>query len=254
MSQDVSVLHDTHTPVVDDGAFKRHLQSTTRGHQYLKFIDGRITADGIPEPAGKEYLCLKIEQVGRMFHKDGGPPDTCEPWQVDEMNSRIPKKDWPFDLNNNQTEPFKPFEDVFLADLRDGSSFIFSNSTTGMRIAAEKLVSQVQNMRRIRGANVFPVVTIESVLMKTKFGSKARPSFNVVRWVGDEGSSLKAVKEPTASEIVNDSIPEHPTPKTRKSKLEPKVTGAWDPSAPWETKPKPVEASAPWDDGIPNDL
>jgi hypothetical protein len=231
MSQEVSVLQNTRAPVADDGAFRRTSQSTTRGHQYLKFNDGRLTADGVPEPTGKEYLCLKIEQVGRMFHKDGGPPETCEPWQVDEMNSRIPKKDWPLDLNNNQTEPFKPFEDVFLADLRDGSSFIFSNSTTGMRIAAEKLVSQVQNMRRIRGANVFPVVTIESVLMKTKFGSKARPSFNVVRWVGDEGSTLKAVTEPTASEIVNDSIPDHSAPKTAK-------------------KSKPKAADIPWNDPL----
>jgi hypothetical protein len=65
MSQEVTTI-DTRTPVVDDGAFKRHLQSTTRGHQYLKFNDGRLSADGVPEPAGKEYLCLKMEQTGHV--------------------------------------------------------------------------------------------------------------------------------------------------------------------------------------------
>jgi hypothetical protein len=140
-----------------------------------------------------------------MFHRDGGPPETCDPEQVDEMNSRIPKEDWPFDLSGNRTEPFKVFEDIGLVDQHDGSAYMFSNCTTGMRIAAEKLDSQIQNMRKIRGANVFPIVTVESVLMQTKkFGKKARPSFNVIRWVGDD---LKAVKEPTASEIVGDRLP-----------------------------------------------
>jgi hypothetical protein len=207
MTQEVSVLHDTRAPVVDDGAFRRTLRSTTRGHQFLKFIDGRLTVDGIAEPAGKEYFVARMEQTGRMFHKDGGPPETCEPEQVDEMNSRIPEKDWPRDLNNNPTEPFKVFEDIGLVDQHDASAYMFSNCTVGMRIAAEKLDSQIRNMRKIRGANVFPIVTVESVLMKTKFGSKARPSFNVVRWVGDEGPVLKSVKEPTASEIVNDWVP-----------------------------------------------
>jgi hypothetical protein len=206
VSQEVSVLHDTRAPVADDGAFKRTLRSNTRGHQYLKSVDGRLTADGVLEPEGKEYFVAKMEQTGRMFHKDGGPPETCPPELVDEMNSRIPKENWPRDLNNNPTEPFKPFEDIYLVGLRDGNSYILSNCTVGMKIAAEKLVSQVHNMRRIRGANVFPIVTIESVLMKTRFGSKARPSFNVVRWVGDD---LKSVKEPTASEIVGSGIVVH---------------------------------------------
>jgi hypothetical protein len=87
MSQEVSVLHDTRAPVADDGAFKRTLRSNTRGHQYLKSVDGRLTADGVPEPEGKEYFVAKMEQTGRMFHKDGGPPETCPPELVDEMNS-----------------------------------------------------------------------------------------------------------------------------------------------------------------------
>jgi hypothetical protein len=79
MTTEITVLRNTRAPVVDDGNFTRHLQSTTRGYQYFKFIDGRLTADGIPEPAGKEYLIPKIDQTGRMFHKDGGPPETCPP-------------------------------------------------------------------------------------------------------------------------------------------------------------------------------
>jgi hypothetical protein len=116
------------------------------------------------------------------------------------MNSRIPKEDWPLDLNGNHTEPFKVYEDVYLVDPRDGSSSILSNCTTGQKIAVEKLVSQVKAVRTLRGANALPVVTIESVLMKTRFGSKARPSFKVVRWEG-------LGPERTASEIVNDRLP-----------------------------------------------
>jgi hypothetical protein len=142
-----------------------------------------------------------------MFHKDGGPPETCEPEFIDQMNMNIPESDWPLDLNGNRTAPWKSYEDVYLVDPRDGASFVFSNCTVGMKIAAEKLASQVQNMRRIRGANVFPIVTVESALMRTRFGEKARPSFNVVRWVGEEGPVLKSDKAPTASEVVNDRLP-----------------------------------------------
>jgi hypothetical protein len=206
MTQEVAVSQTARAPV-DDGAFKRTIQLTTRGHQYLKFVDGRLTADGIPEPAGTEYLVPRMEQVGRMFHKNGGPPETCEPDQIDELNSRIPESDWPIGLDDNPEPPFKVFEDIYLVDLRTGASFIFSNCTMGIKIAAEKLASQVQNMRRIRGANVLPVVTISSALMKTRRGQKARPAFDVVRWVGDEEPALKPIKAPTASEIIEDDIP-----------------------------------------------
>jgi hypothetical protein len=157
-----TVIHNTRA-VADDGAFKRHLQSTTKGHQYLKFNDGRLSADGVPEPAGKEYLCLKMEQVGRMFHKDGGSPETCEPELIDQMNLNVPESDWPLDLNNERTAPWKQYEDIYLVDPRNGASFVFSNCTIGMKIAAEKLASQVQNMRRIRGANVLVEETFDDV-------------------------------------------------------------------------------------------
>jgi hypothetical protein len=155
MTQEVAVSQTARAPV-DDGAFKRTIQLTTRGHQYLKFVDGRLTADGIPEPAGTEYLVPRMEQVGRMFHKNGGPPETCEPDQIDELNSRIPESDWPIGLDDNPEPPFKVFEDIYLVDLRTGASFIFSNCTMGIKIAAEKTsfpsAEHAQDPRRERVA------------------------------------------------------------------------------------------------------
>jgi hypothetical protein len=74
-------------------------------------------------------------------------------------------------------------------------------------------------MRALRGANVAPIVKLDSRPMKTAFGMKLRPEFTIVNWVGfgDDSApalehkvanapALKDVPEPSMSEIMNDEI------------------------------------------------
>ena len=82
-------------------------------------------------------------------------------------------------------------------------------------------------MRALRGAAVFPLVTLDSRPMKTKFGTKLRPEFSITDWrdLGGTGNPAlestppraiegktaapvgKPVKAPTTTEALNDEIP-----------------------------------------------
>jgi hypothetical protein len=96
-------------------------------------------------------------------------------------------------------------------------------------------------MRTMRGPNLVPIVELSSTLMPTRYGPKPRPHLEVKEWrdLGGpapvQGLPGVSAAKPTAAEIVNDSIPDHPAPKAAK-------------------KSKPKTAELPWDDGIPNDL
>jgi hypothetical protein len=85
-------------------------------------------------------------------------------------------------------------------------------------------------MRRMRGANVTPLVKLASRPMPTQFGKKIRPYFEIVNWLepgsgspqlehqphGNSGGSpgnayaaakMRTVKPVTVAEDLNDEIP-----------------------------------------------
>jgi hypothetical protein len=99
---------------------------------------------------------------------------------------------------------------VYLIDELDGATYTMLNSTYGMRIAYRELCDKVKTMRILRNTSVTPVVTIGSTIMKTKFGSKARPEFNVVEWKGlarEQRPLLETVAKATSKEIIDDELP-----------------------------------------------
>jgi hypothetical protein len=68
-----------------------------------------------------------------------------------------------------------------LVDPLSGEVFTFTSSTTGGRIGISDLSAQIQLMRSTRpGAG--PIVELQSRQMKTKFGMKPRPFFQVMAW------------------------------------------------------------------------
>ncbi len=61
--------------------------------------------------------------------------------------------------------------------------FTYLNSTTGARIAVENLRDKVRWMRTLRGESVVPLVTLGNAPMRTRFGQKLRPDFQITSWV-----------------------------------------------------------------------
>jgi hypothetical protein len=100
---------------------------------------------------------------------------------VAEMNEAVPRPEWRQGLNGPQG-PWQAQKLVVLVDPMDMSFFTFATSAIGGFIAIDDLVRKTQAMRKWRGP-VSPVVTLDDLPMKTKFGERRRPHFNVVDWI-----------------------------------------------------------------------
>jgi hypothetical protein len=138
---------------------------------------------------------------------------------LDELNDQAPKDEWSEDFNGNPRGPWQKQSLVYLLDLQTMEKFTYATGTTGGGIAVRDLVERTNWMRKFRGANVYPIVTLTDVHMRTRFGGRQRPHFNIVRWVvfSDDGSvsaapdspqlaAPKTVTEPTLKEEMNDEI------------------------------------------------
>jgi hypothetical protein len=81
--------------------------------------------------------------------------------------------------------------------------YTYLNSTVGAHIAVRRLSDQVQAMQHLRGANVAPIVTLGSKQMKTKYGDRLRPHFEIVEWRelngGGSQSAPPQIEPPKAS-------------------------------------------------------
>ena len=120
--------------------------------------------------------------------KDGQPIDTIikQPNKplpdVDALNAKIPESEWEPGLDEKPRPPWQKEFIVYLVNPTDASIYTFINSTMGAQIAFDRLKSKVVLMRQMRGANVVPIVKLDSQAMKTKFGQKIRPEFTILEW------------------------------------------------------------------------
>src|SRR5262249_62341110 len=106
--------------------------------------------------------------------------------------------------------------------------FTFKNATAGAARAVRELADKITLMRRMRGANVVPLVKLASRPMTTRFGKKIRPFFEVVGWYepGTGGplvehrptppalqgnayaaAKMRTVEPVTVAEAIGDEIP-----------------------------------------------
>jgi hypothetical protein len=197
----------------------------------LKFVDGRWSVkDGTVLKDGEPFLCTGTAQALQRFI-DNVP---CDPIRKqpgkplpdpDELNAQIPVEEWELGFDGKPTPPWKHAYAVYVIRQHDASMMTYINSTIGARIAFNKPTSQVYNMRILRGANVAPIVKLSSKPMKTKFGEKMRPDFEIIefRELGGGGEPTliespksgsggaaeqigKPVAPPTSKEIFNDEI------------------------------------------------
>jgi hypothetical protein len=154
----------------------------------LKFVDGRWNdSDGLAPPN-----MLKVP-VDTVVERPGEPlPD------VDALNEQIPRKDWDLGLDGQPRPPWQLNYVVYLINPETADTFTYLNSTTGARIAVERLQEKFELMRRMRGSNVVPIVKLDARPMKTKFGTKMRPEFVVDEWreIGPASEAMAQIEAP----------------------------------------------------------
>jgi len=166
-----------------------------------------VTRDGDELSADLELVAV---DVGRVVQKwsDGQPVETIilEPHQkfpdVEEMNEKVPKKEWVEGPDGNMRGPWQAQHILYLLDPKTMDKFTFPTGTVGGRIGIRELVDKTTWMRRLRGPNVYAVVLLSDTFMNTKWGGRQRPHFKIVRWVslGSEGGQVEALPPPTSKE------------------------------------------------------
>jgi hypothetical protein len=165
-----------------------------------------VTRDDDEIPADLELVTV---DVGRVVQKweDGRPVETIvlEPHQkfpdIVEMNEKIPREDWLEGPDGKPRGPWQAQHILYLVDLKTMDKYTFPTGTTGGGIAIRDLRDKLVWIRRLRGQNVYPAVTLGDTFMKTRFGGRQRPHFTIVRWVrlGGEGGEVEALPPPPSS-------------------------------------------------------
>jgi hypothetical protein len=198
----------------------------------LKCVDGRWSVrDGTDLKDGEPFLCRGtavgnqrfIDNVSELILKQPGQPlDDPE-----DLNREIPKDEWEEGLDGKPRPPWQRVYLVYLIRKHDASDMTFINGTSGARIAFNKLTSQIHNKRVLWGVDVAPIVKLSSKPMRTGFGTKMRPDFEIIEFreirggggsapqieppKGGSGGAAeqigKPVKPVTIEEELNDSLP-----------------------------------------------
>jgi hypothetical protein len=179
-----------------------------------------VTRDEEELPSDLELIATDIARLVQKWI-DQQPVETriLEPGEkfpdIEALNEATPRSEWTEGPNGKPCGPWQAQYVVYLLNPKTMQRYSYATGTVGGSIAVRELRDSVTWMRRLRGANVYAVVTLSDKFMKTRFGGRQRPHFVIVRWITFGGTDAKAlpapateVKEPTLAEKMNDAIPD----------------------------------------------
>jgi hypothetical protein len=161
--------------------------------------------DGLKPPA--QLLVVGTDAILQRW-KDGKPEvirDRPLP-DPDDLNAAIPVDQWETGIDGQKRPPWADTVVVYAIDPATGAFFTYVSSTTGGRIAVDHLQESVEGMRMLRGDRVLPLITLGERPMKTKFGVKSRPHFEIAGWKETTGPALE--EEPPRAALPPASEPE----------------------------------------------
>jgi hypothetical protein len=148
----------------------------TNSGEWLDDFDEVIAAD-------REFIVIKVIKVSQKWI-DGLPAETRilapdEPFpDVDRLNGEAPRTEWR-EAFGRKVGPWQNSYVTYLLDPRAMGGFTFVTSTTGGFRAIHDLKEDTRRARMMRGPNMFPLVVLGAVFMKTQYGGRQRPCFKV---------------------------------------------------------------------------
>jgi hypothetical protein len=177
-----------------------------------------VTRDEEELPSNLELIATDIIRVVQKW-VDQLPVETriLEPGEkfpdLEALNETAPKSEWTEGPDGKPRGPWQAQFIVHLLNPKTMDRYSFATGTVGGGIAVRELRDKVQWMRKLRGLNVYAVVTLANKLMKTRFGGRQRPHLIVTRWItlgADEQQVLPApvreVQEPSLAEEMGDDL------------------------------------------------
>jgi hypothetical protein len=169
----------------------------------------------------REFVIVAVDRVEQKWSPDGMPIETIylAPGQkfrdLKAVNESTPREEWRTGPDGNPCGPWQAQHIVRLVDPAIMDRYSYATGTIGGSIAVRECVERTVFMRKFRGETVFPIVTLSSTHMPTRFGGRQRPHLDIKRFVKfgpggaipvlpDPGSP---VAPPTAGEATGDSVP-----------------------------------------------
>jgi hypothetical protein len=143
---------------------------------------------------------------------------------LDQLNDACPKSEFREDLSGKLKGPWQIQHVVYLVDMATMRKFTYPTDTTGGRLAVGDLKEAVRLQRRFKGPGYYPVVSVGTKHMNTKFGGRPRPHFIIRSWIsfGPDGTAaLPAASPPSLPGPAKDN----PIPAERPRKDDPISTG-----------------------------
>jgi hypothetical protein len=200
----------------DDGGGNSIIKGTK-----LKFSnDAEWTmGNGQVVPATSEFLAIEILRVIQKWLPGVSSPETrvllpSERPDVDALNEAAPRTEW-CEKFGKMVGPYQYAAVLYLIDPKTMAPFTYVASTAGGGQAIGNLREAVRLARRIRGPNVFPRVRLTDEFMRTQFGGRQRPAFDIVGYevLGDANNNNLA---PAAPKQIEHTAPEVPKSEKRK--------------------------------------
>lgn len=218
MTNDVKTLEPNTNPpatiAVEDDGFDnvdltdRLIQGTLRKCNVLDAVPWQ-KPDGTPDH--DRYIVVKTRTVVQRWVNKAPVETLDEPpaHDLEGLNSAIPQEQWETGLNGEPRPPWQRQKILYLLNPETAEMATYVAGTIGGHLAVEELKRAVQRKRWLsRDRRCFPIITLGTVPMKTRFGQRPRPFLKIEGWVGPEPTATPATvedKRPKAD--LDDEIP-----------------------------------------------
>jgi hypothetical protein len=168
-----------------------------------------VTRSGEELAGTLELVAVNVTRAVRKWG-DGRPIETrvLQPGEklpnLEELNANVPRSEWREGPDGKLHGPWQAEYLVYLLNPDTAERFSFATGTIGGGIAVRDLMDRVRLMRKVRGEQVYPVISPSAAPMRTRYGTRPRPHFVVKRWVtfGSDGAL-----PPTERPALNGSRP-----------------------------------------------
>ena len=100
------------------------------------------------------------------------------------------KAEWEIGLDGQPIDPWKNTRYLRLINPLTGADYTFVTDSIGGCRGISDLKSQIRNVRYAH-PNALPLIKLRTTTMKTRYGLKPRPLFEVIGWRGKSGPTAK---------------------------------------------------------------
>ena len=190
------------SPIEDDGFNAAFVSGRTIKGSFLKWNDSLhwLDRDGLVPPS--PLLVIAINEILQMWRGGKAEIITEKPLPDPKvLNSAIPVSEWQVGPDKKPRPPWAHTVVVYLVNISTGEAYTYAAPTIGAHIAFDHLREAVTTMRLLRGTRCMPLVNLGERPMKTSFGMRTRPHFEIVGWKtpGDDARAFPA--KPSAPQL-----------------------------------------------------